>query len=257
MVQLSMNATVEGGKPLQVLEEMIAVRMRLLKQTAKQALNATAVQLIKSLKAATKVAKAEKIEVEDCQGLMLSFYAHGKEKPRPCIRWSGTKMRFYPPEGSKIRFTQAALSNGRCARVWTFKTGFEKKTTWYIVASSASEARREAKKIQKRRIEAFKGLAKLAWGILSWKVASTSLGGSKTTARASATARNTTRISRHGDTGLTLEDNLDYAALAFKNGKSDLDAAAAKAANSIAGMINKRLENKGLHERVEIPFPKS
>jgi hypothetical protein len=31
MLQLSMNATVEGGKPLHVLEEMIAVRMKLLK----------------------------------------------------------------------------------------------------------------------------------------------------------------------------------------------------------------------------------
>lgn len=56
---------------------------------------------------------------------------------------------------------------------------------------------------------------------------------------------------------MTLEDNLDYAELALKNGKSDIDVAAAKAANAIAGMINKRLENKGLHERVEIPFPKS
>jgi hypothetical protein len=100
-------------------------------------------------------------------------------------------------------------------------------------------------------------LAKLAWGILSWKVASTSLGGTNTTSKASATARNMTRISRQGDTSLTLEDNLDYAELALKNGKSDIDLAAAKAANAIAGMINKRLENKGLHERVEIPFPKS
>lgn len=104
-VEVHMKAELEDGSSLQVLEEMIAVRMRFLKQTAKQALDATAVQLIKSLKASTKVAKAEKIEVEDCQGLMLSFSSHGKEKPRPCIRWSGTKMRFYPPEGSKIRFT--------------------------------------------------------------------------------------------------------------------------------------------------------
>lgn len=113
-MQLSMNATVEGGKPLRVLEEMIAVRMRLLKQTAKQALNATAVQLIKSLKAATKVAKAEKIEIEDCQGLMMSFSAHGKEKPKPCLRWRGSKMHFYPPQGSKVLYTQAALASGKC-----------------------------------------------------------------------------------------------------------------------------------------------
>lgn len=258
MLQLSMNATVEGGKPLHVLEEMIAVRMKLLKQTAKQALNATAVQLIKSLKAATKVAKAEKIDIEDCQGLMMSFMSHGKEKPKPCLRWRGSGLRFLPPQGSKVRYTKSALANGKGTQVFTFKIGHDKKqTTWYIAAQSASEARREAKAIQKRRIEQFKGLAKLAWGILSWKVASTSLGGTNTTSKASATARNTTRISRQGDTSLTLEDNLDYAELALKNGKSDIDLAAAKAANAIAGMINKRLENKGLHERVEIPFPKS
>ena len=75
-------------------------------------------------------------------------------------------------------------------------------------------------------------MAKLAWGILSWKVASTSLGGTNTTSKASATARNTTRISRQGDTSMTLEDNLDYAELALKNGKSDIDLAAAKACKS-------------------------
>ena len=258
MVQLSMNATTESGQPLKTLEEMIAVRMKLLKQTAKRALDATAVQLIKSLKAATKTAKVEKIDVEDCQGLEASFSARGKEKPRPCLRWRGSGTRFYPPRGSKVRFTQSALVNSRGAQVWAFKIGYgEKRTVWYIAALSAGEAKREAKAMLKRRIERYKGLAKLAWGVLSWKVASTSLGGGGAAAKAGAVARNATRISRRGDTSLTLEDNLDYAELALKNGRSDIDAAAAKAANSIAGMINRRLENKGLHERVEIPFPKS
>lgn len=105
MVEVSMQAAFNDNSPLSVLEELIAVRMKLLKQTASQALNATAVQLIKSLRAATKVAKAEKIVLEDCQGLMMSFYSHGKEKPRPCLRWRGSKVRFYPQPKDKVIFT--------------------------------------------------------------------------------------------------------------------------------------------------------
>lgn len=142
--------------------------------------------------------------------------------------------------------------------MWTFKIGHgEKQTTCYIAATSAAEARKTAKAMQKRRLQTYKGLAKLAWSILSWKVASTSLAGGNTTAKAGQTAREATRISRSGETSLTIEDNLDYAELALKHGKSDIDIAASKAANSIAAMINRRLENRGLHERVEIPFPKS
>ena len=89
-----------------------------------------------------------------------------------------------------MKFTGTALANWRGAQVFTFKTGYgQKQKTVYIAATSASEARREAKQIIKRRIEQYKGLAKLAWSILSWKIASTSLGGSHATPRAGNVAR--------------------------------------------------------------------
>jgi len=251
MVKTTLTADYDG-RPLQVLEGLVQQRMQYLHQTAVKALDATAVTLLRSLRSLTKVAKVEKIKIEQVSELKVSFEKNGM-KARPCLRYKGSDVHFYPGEKDVVRFTASSLVDSKGASVFSFLLGYGRSARrYYVGACSAREARELAREIQKRRLNSYKGLAKLAIGTLMRKIASTSLN-DNTSQRAGTVARQNTRITR-GDGYLQIDDELNYAELAFKHGKADLDVAAAKAANSIAAMINKRLANTSIKDRLSTPF---
>lgn len=176
MVNFNATATYEN-QPLSKLAELVQARMAYLHQTAAKALDATAVTMLRSLRALTKTAKADKIKIEPAEQFVVSFDGEaGRKPPRPCIRWRGGS-RFIMAEGERQVFTPAALADSRSAKVFTFVLGYGHKVARYWVgAVSAAEARQVAKEIQKRRLKRFKGLAKLALGTLMYKVATTGAG---------------------------------------------------------------------------------
>ena len=58
-----------------------------------------------------------------------------------------------------------------------------------------------------------------------------------------------------GGYSLTCEDNLDYAMLALKGKQAAFDTACMKAANKIASILKRKLNNDFFSPNVEIPFP--
>ena len=174
--------------------------------------------LLKSLRALTKVAKPERIKLEQVSELKVSFEKFGF-KARPCLRYRGSDVRFYPGEKDVVKFTSSSLADSKSASVFSFTLGYGKSARRYFVgASDSREARQLAKEIQSKRLKRYSGLAKLAMGTLMWKVASKQPSQSKVTGEAQSAARANTRIVRHGDSALELHDELNYAELALRHG---------------------------------------
>lgn len=247
------------GKPIAALQELIAKRIALTNESAREALAACAIQILVSLRAVTAVAKAENPEVEAEACLYPSIWEKGGAKI-PCLRVTGSKARFpvrsvvWTAKGAKLRTLQ----------VFSFVDNHgEKSRKRYIVAPDAKSAQRAARDYIKRRVARHKGLAKLALGKLMSKAARTSkpvtdAANQDTTRIAGEVTRATSIGSGSGNSGhytLTCEDNLDYALLALKGGQTAFDAACSKAANKIASVIKHKLADSFLKPNIDTPFP--
>jgi len=247
------------GKPIAALQELIAKRIALTNESAKEALAACAIQILTSLRAVTAVAKADNPEVEAEAGLYPSIWDKGGAKI-PCLRVTGSKTR-YPASMIWAAGKGVKLS---ALQVFSFEdTHGEKSRKRYIVATDAKAAQKAARDFIKRRIARHKGLAKLALGKLMAKAARTSkpvtdAANQDTTRIAGEVTRATSSGTGTGSSGhytLTCEDNLDYALLALKGGQAAFDEACGKAANKIASVIKNKLADSFLKPDIQTPFP--
>jgi len=84
---------------LKKFAEVIQKRMEWTKTSARNSIAACMINVLKSLRALTLVAKpaSTKPAVEIVDGLVLSFYTEGGAK-RKCLRISGSKVRYYPQD---------------------------------------------------------------------------------------------------------------------------------------------------------------
>ena len=247
------------GKPIAALQELIAKRIALTNESAKEALAACAIQILVSLRAVTAVAKAENPEVEAEASLYPSIWEKGGAKI-PCLRMAGSKARL--PVRSVIWTGKGAKM--RTLHVYSFLDNHGKTNRKrYIVATDAKAAKKAAKDFIRRRVARHKGLAKLALGKLMGKAAKTSKpvtsAANQDNARIAAeVTRATASGTGTGSSGhytLTCEDNLDYALLALKGGQAAFDAACGKAANKIASVIKHKLADSFLKPEIQTPFP--
>ena len=132
------------------------------------------------------------------------------------------------------------------------------KKQYLIVASSGADAKRTAKDIVKKNALKYRGLAKLAIGMLMYKACSKSAGGDSVNSRTRNTAFKNSSASFHVNGNiatLTLLDELKYAMAALKNGQNDLNTAVQKAANKVASILNRRCANIREFKPLEQPFP--
>lgn len=256
-VKIEMTA---DGKPIAALQNLIAQRMKYTNETAKQALAACAIQILISLRSVTAVAKAEKPKVEAVDSLYPSFYKNGKHSV-PCLRFKGSNARYetkgvrilWPPKGTQLKFCQ----------VFSFVHTREKPRECLVVAFSAKTAKAMAQEYIRKRIEHYKGLAKLALGKLMNKAAITSRPINDVTTEDAKKVANEVSDAyaeglgdgKKGRYSLTCEDNLDYAMDALKGGQAAFNLACAKAANKIASVIKQKVADKILAPNIETPFP--
>lgn len=269
-VQLKLGTT--DGKTIQAFQELISARMKYLNQTAKQSVLATCIDILKSIKPQTKVAKLSsvKVDVKREGGLYPSYTSQGK-KHFPCLRVTGTKQRYKPTETLRFVNKQKITKASKVYRYTNTSPKMSiKNRNYLIVADSLVEAKEFAKRIATTSIRRFAGLAKRAISLLMKKTASwlnitneiEGLNNYSIQKIANALTSFNEEIKQNDNGGtytVTISDNLKYAIKAIKGGQNSVNVAFQKALNKVAGNIAHKLGDKNTdffgNKVIDTPFP--
>lgn len=254
------------GRPMEELTKLIQKRVRTLHENARDAVVATAIDVVKSLRALTRKAptKANKKSFTVEKTPYVSSWERVGKSFRRVARVPGTGSRapIYPVnhagahyvKGEKVFVYRITPKHGER---WTWEKN-RNKGCWYVFAQSESVAMRFAIQHVTRVMDKDSGLARTAMGYamahLSTKSAPIVVKDSKARKVAAASWRVVER-NLPGGYGLTVEDNLDYAADALDGGQSAISLAMMKAANKIAGRLAKFEETHFFERSTATPFP--
>lgn len=247
---IQIKATTDNGLTLKELGNVLAQRMEYLHESARDSIAATAIQVLKSIRTITKVAKKSsvKVDVKHDKSIYPSFYTAGGRKIF-CLRVTGSKTRY---DGNEIvkNYLKVNCQNGHAFR-FTDENG-RKAKHYILIDSSMASAKRNAKQIVLRRAMRYAGLAKRAIGILMYKTNTKRVNDGllnplvENKAAEVTSKRESVMKSVDGKTGtytLVLEDALRYALNAVKGGKSQVDIQMKKAMNKVVSTINHRIGN--------------
>lgn len=250
-LDISYDLTTADGQNPNVLAQIIQARTKELGETTQNACVAVAINILKSLRAQTKVAKPNEtphITMENVDGSFTPSWKGVKGgKPRPCLRAgkdgaeiTDAKVIWYVPKYVK-------------GQVWhayhvVDHVGVDKKYEYLIVALSEKDAFKKVCQIHRNRIKRHKGLAKVALGIAMHKVYEGQGGGSASPNVQSIANQNVeTRIASggfgSGYTSIYVHDKLDYATAALKNGYASVSDSIRNAAAKMIGYLQKKIDN--------------
>ena len=269
MISPSMTATFDG-KPLSVLSELIAKRGEILGETVSHAVKATAITVLKSLRADTRIAprkaSQKSFHISDT-GFVGSWERKGG-KIRRVVRTSNArnaaKVSIHPvnlagqryEKGESVKVFKIMPTHGE-RMLWN-KT--RNRGCWYVFAKSEKVAKDLASRLMTRRINSYRGLAKATLGFAMAAVSNNgSIGLNATSAKSIRAAKMAAKVVESGGVSdgsyrISITDALDYSALALKSGAGAVERAMMKAANSIAGRLSKVASTK-LGETISTPFP--
>jgi len=259
-----------NGKPIEVLQELIVKRMKALKETSKDAVTATAINVFNSLKSSTKkaplVGNKNMYVLRKMRGVVSGWeYKNGhyhrcvrngnirgpvdRTVSSQCRNLAGREFR----EGERVYVYKAQLNNENMDR-----------TIYYAHAKNDQQVRDYIENvILARLLRKESGMAKYAIGIAQAKVSTRQMNAEKPSgAKQWRMAYEAGKITitniggiDSGEFGISFFDDLNYSGVALKGGDADLDNAMMKAANKTAGLIHLAFVNKAFDEDVQTPFP--
>lgn len=195
------KVTVGEGHTLKQFQDVLEQRMKWLGQSAVQACVATALDLMRSIRARCKVAKPAKAKVDVALdgSFSFGFTMVGKGQKKPCIR-KGGKVRFQPTKNEKVIYCSIYPAKSIKVYKWVYERPEKQAITYYLAASSKSQATARCKKILKGRINKFKGLAKAAWTTLMIKThANGNMGNITNEAKKVANEQTVSNVSKMGN----------------------------------------------------------
>jgi len=262
---VTISATFENGEPLAVLSDLIRKRQSIIRgETTRQAVIATAINIMNSLKGATKKAPLRgnrKMYTIERTNLYASYvWKNGhyrrvvRNSPRGAIDWNVTQhcRDLVGPAYNKadnVSVFKMQLFNENC-----------NNTLYYAYARTEADARNYMHNvILARMLKKEAGMAQYAIGIAQAKVSgrpmATTAHGSKqfreayeaawieTRDTADAWSMNRENGFSSGEFWLQFTDKLRYSALAVRGGTSAVEMAYKKAANRTFGIIHNYLVN--------------
>jgi hypothetical protein len=258
-----------NGHDVSVLHSIIEARRKELGETTKQAATATAIQVVKSIRANTRIADpdAMDVKVRKSDSYVVSWRKVGGKNER-CIRLgshSGAVVSI-----KSVVDLLGGYVKGQVANVYSvldIVKGSKKSSRHYIVlASDMKTATEYAKEKHRKRVKRYSGMARYALTLAMMKTARkgfadksdmvvTNIG--KRTAMKNVDVHVKERGFDSGELSIDIHDALDYATGALQDGAGYVQRAVQKASNSIVGMINHRLKEQGsFHKPFKVPFPK-
>jgi len=174
-MEIVIEGQTEDGKSLEQFANLIERRRALLNETTEQSVAACSIQLLKSLRAATRVADVKKPfsgKVIELSGLCLSFRSAGKgsTKKIPCVRQIGSGARIDHSKAPLILVSKALKAKNAKIFMWKRRSG----RMYYLAGANVGQVEKWVKDTEKKRIMKYRGLAKHALGRLMNKVANSS-----------------------------------------------------------------------------------
>ena len=259
------TATYADGRPLSALQSLIAKRCQILGETAKDAVTATAINILTSLRAGTPLANEAKVfvSVQAVPSLYAGWRRVPGQKPHRCLRQGSANGTIY-----QSPFVNAAgkFFKGETPQVFRINEHFNDRTTArsiFVIAHDRAHAVEVARRRAVRRLRASRGLARTALSIAMGRTSTRSAPAFDTrTGRARAVALGAAVVRKSGsgfDTGsyaVEVGINLAYSAAALKGGPALVQTAMMRAANRTAGILRNHLQRFPLTvEAPPTPFP--
>lgn len=258
-MNVSINASVDGHT-LEEFQKLISKRQEYLKESASKSVVACAIDVLVSIRAATRTAKKRaKVvgsDVTQKSDLHFSFKQLGKIR-KPCIRTNGG-TEVLPVKGKCSILYPTSKIEYKLAKVFSFMDNHhDRKKQYLIVATSKAEAQERVKSMLQKRIDRYRGLGKL---VLTKLMVKTNGRGQTQTGTSDAQQ---VAEKNHGVTQttagqiytLSLLDQLDYATAALKGGPSAVNVAFQKALNKITSTINQKCKSLLDFKPLATPFP--
>lgn len=253
---LSATATYGETRPLEVLSELIEKRVKKLGEMTEDAIIATGIDALVSLRAATLCARPEKqtsVKVELDYSLVASHTREGGSSRR-CVRnRAGVRIDAM----RRLRFACGAGVPDRNLYVYRVTPEHENVSPYLVVAESASDAEKFEQTAARHRKGNFAGLAKTALGVAMAKISTKNPPTPAFKRRIADSEIIDVRTS--GGNGqpfqLDIHDKLGYSVAALRGGRGAVNIALMKAANKIAGNISRKMNALGSLEDVPTPFP--
>lgn len=260
------TCTMADGRPLAVLSDLIGKRVSLLREHTDDAVVATVIAALQSLRAATRVAKAGAAKgravVRAVGGVVPSMRRPGKgQKPRPCIRAGRSGPSVWNRglyNGHRVVWAMARGAKVSTGRVFEVEGRGKGAGVVVVVAQSAASARRMADVSAMRRIARYGGMARAALSKAMHMASTRSPAPSAPSAKAAGVLGRSVRVTSRvagGNFEVEARDALRYALHALRGGQAAVNAALMKAANKVASRIAHSLKARGLDGNVPTPFP--
>ena len=266
---VTMTATCLNGKPLEALERLIAQRQREMGETTSEAVIATAINALSSIRAATRVVdvkKASGFVAVTLTAFVPSFKTLGSGKAAKhvlCIRYAqkgavveNIRLKSLAPRSAPIKDYKVFLVEDRCGA-----DDKAKVSSYYLIALSEKQARQYATDRRAKRIERYAGMGKWTIGQAQSQVSQKGVAVENVSAIAQQIGVKELQVAVYehgwgaGAVNVTVADTLRYAALALKGGPGDVDTALMRAANRTAGIINAHIKKFSFDTEALIPTP--
>ena len=260
---IQIKATFGNNQTLDKFREILALRMQYMNETARGSVAACAIDVLRSIRTITKVAKPSRVKVDVTEDNSIRASVSTKGKLRTfAIRYAGSNLKYAGTETVVNRMPKGLKNDAY--HLYRFTDNFNKEPKSYIiVAPTVSNARKIAKEIVVRRAMRYSGLAKRAIGVLMFKTNTKKVNDGRLNPGVELVANdNTKKVEkvRKSDNGkgiyeLNLYDNLNYALNAIRGGQSAVDIAMKKAMNKIVSIIRRKTKNLIGVKPPEVPFP--
>lgn len=230
-------------------------------ETARDSIAALAINVLKSIRSVTKVAKKSKMkaDVKKDNTLVVSCTT-SNGKRLPCARIAGSNTRYTGKETTIVSKSCPITQ----MKVFRFTDVNRKHPKNYLVfAGTIGEAKRMARNIIQRRGLRYSGLAKRAIGWLMMKTNTQKVNDVYNPLVDSKANENTSKkevvvkSNDGGKYGLILQDDLNYSLKAIKGGRCTVDIQMKKAMNKIVSIINRKIKGGDFisGKELETPFP--
>lgn len=243
------------GKPLSALQDMIEKRKAIMGESVKDAVVATAENVLVSLRAQTRLANPPRIRTLRVKVEDTGYYAsYSHSEHRRVVRTGTSPYAAKVQLDGRVRWLDhgVARTQRHVYRVTPIRPG---EAQYYVAAATPSVAETFERSRSGYRADRSASLARNA---LSHAMAKVSTRPPKLGGKPSASKPRLTTV-MHSDLGdqysLLIVDNLDYSIAALKGGESAISMAMMKASNKIAGRLAKWQEQHFISKRVTTPFP--
>lgn len=258
---VTVAATWAGGRPLAELRRLVQRRQLWLGESAKDAVVATAIDALVSLRSLTRRAKPGRVGKPRVTPSALVPSFTGGRNPRRCLRVAGKAggRNRAAKYGGKERVKWLTPKSVKAADLRAFLVGTEHKAVkpYLVVAESAAAAAAFERRAAGHRVRRFGGLAKWAFGVAMRALSTRNVSdGVNAETDAAASRLSEVRKYKDGSGGYAVRviDGLAYAADALRGGTGAVDLALMRAANKIAGRLAHRFGD-ALGPDFSTPFP--